>query len=257
MKRTSHRYGPHRSQVGDLWLPAAPDGRVPLVVLIHGGFWRGVVNKRVMHRLAAAITARGWAAWNVEYRRVGNGGGGWPRTFVDVATALDHVVRLGEIDLDRVITCGHSAGGHLALWLASQDRSAFSDLWPETGPSQVRLRGAVALAGISDLEAAVMLDLGKGAVTDLLGGSVASVPDRYRATSPSAMLPLGVPQVLVHGLADQVVPPQMSETYAGRARAAGDSASYVPLDGLSHRELIRARSVSWDAIAERMSMLFA
>jgi acetyl esterase/lipase len=256
MNRTSHRYGPHRSQVGDLWLPVNSDSRLPVVVLIHGGFWRGLVNKRVMHRLASAITTRGWAVWNIEYRRVGNGGGGWPNTFVDVAAALDHLGGFAGLDLDRVVSCGHSAGGHLALWLAAKDRSAFSALCPLTGPSQVRIRGAVALAGISDLGSAAQLDLGKGAVVHLLGGTPADVPDRYRATSPAAMLPLGVPQVLVHGLADQVVPPQMSEDYVRRASDAGDAVTYVPLDRLSHRDLIRASGPGWDAIAAQLTILF-
>ncbi len=247
MDRTGHHYGPHRSQVGDLWLPPGARSRVPVVVLIHGGFWRGLVNRRVMHRLASAITTRGWAAWNIEYRRVGHGGGGWPATFFDVAAAVDFLTGVESVDLDRVITCGHSAGGQLALWVAAPDRSEFADRSPGMAPSQVRVNGAVALAGISDL----------AAVVDLLGGSAVTRSERLRAVSPVAMLPLGVPQVLVHGLADQVVPFQMSEEYARRAAEAGDSVTYVPLAGLTHRDLIRAPSVAWDAIAEQMTALFA
>jgi acetyl esterase/lipase len=125
MRRTRIPYGPGHGQVGDLWLPSKTTGVVPLVVLIHGGFWRAQYTKTLMNRLARAVARRGWAAWNIEYRRVGalGGGGGWPATFQDVADAIDHVARRSPPSIaGRVVTCGHSAGGTLALWAAGRGR---------------------------------------------------------------------------------------------------------------------------------------
>ena len=124
-KLATIRYGPHRSNVGDLWLPAEGASRAPVVVLIHGGFWRAVYTKRLMNGLAKAVVKRGWAAWNIEYRRVGflGGHGGWPQTLHDVAAAMDHIAVIdGAVDPTRVVTCGHSAGGQLALWAAARGR---------------------------------------------------------------------------------------------------------------------------------------
>src|SRR5579872_2037469 len=109
MRRTRIAYGPHHAQAGDLWVPSPAAGDLPLVVLIHGGFWRPQFTKSLMNRLARAVVDRGWAAWNVEYRRVGplGGGGGWPQTFADIAAAVDHVATFSGIDAGRVVTCGH------------------------------------------------------------------------------------------------------------------------------------------------------
>src|SRR5580692_2376175 len=109
MGRATIHYGAHHSQVGDLWRPVDSTGDLPLVILIHGGFWRSQFTKTLMSRLARAVAERGWAAWNIEYRRVGllGGGGGWPQTFEDVADAIDHVASFPAIDTGRVVTCGH------------------------------------------------------------------------------------------------------------------------------------------------------
>jgi acetyl esterase/lipase len=224
------------------------------VVLIHGGYWRSTYTKTLMNPLARAVVARGWAAWNIEYRRVGplGGGGGWPATFADVGSAVDYLRLLPSVDADRSVTCGHSAGGHLALWVAARDRTP--DGTPGKPPA-VRLRGAVSLAGVVDLERAAALGLGGGAVEHFLGGTVAEQPDRYRAASPAALLPFGVPQVLVHGLNDLVVPPSMSENYVLAAEAVGDDVSFEPLDGLDHRDLIRGNRAAWPVIADHLERL--
>ncbi len=259
MGRTRHRYGDLRSQVGDLWLPArtgAEPGPAPVVVLIHGGYWRSIYTKAIMNRLARAITARGWAAWNIEYRRTGTlgGGGGWPATLVDVATALDHVARLADVDARRVITCGHSAGGCLALWVAAKNRTGAQH--PADIP-EVQPLAAVSLAGVVDLRRGAELGLGADAVVRFLGGSFEAHPDRYRSSSPAALLPLGVPQVLVHGLSDTVVPPSMSSDYQRTAREAGDDAIYVPVQGTGHREMIDPSSAAWPVISSHIERLFS
>jgi acetyl esterase/lipase len=251
MQRTRLRYGDHRSQVGDLWLPTPEARRFPTVVLIHGGFWRGLVGRRFMTSLASEIARQGLAVWNIEYRRVGLGGG-WPITLSDVGRAVDFLSSVEAVDPERVVTCGHSAGGHLALWAAGRDRELAPPPDDENKATHIALKAAIALAGISDLKMAADLNLGNGAVIGLLGGRFDQVPERYRESSPLEMLPLGVPQVLLHGLADDVVPPQMSESYVERAIHLGDAAKYVPLEGLGHRDLIATTGTAPRALLEHL-----
>lgn len=231
-------------------------------MLFHGGYWRVAYTRVLMSRLARALARSGWAAWNVEYRRVGLfGHGGWPVTLADVASAVDFVSQLPGVDdvaLARVVTCGHSAGGQLALWAAARHRAELEVLLPvrvappAPGPSVsisraggVRLAGAVSLAGVVDLEAGERMHLGAGAVVRFLGGTPAQVPERYRAASPAALVPLGVPQVLIHGDADAVVPPSMAADYAAHATAAGDEVALVTVTGAGHRDLVRPRGAAW------------
>jgi acetyl esterase/lipase len=255
MDRVRIPYGAHHSQVGDLWTPSPVGGDLPVVVLIHGGFWRPPFTKALMGRLARAVTARGWAAWNIEYRRVGpfGGGGGWPQTFADIAAAVDHVASFPGVDIGRVVTCGHSAGGTLALWAAGRHRL------PVEAPGssvKVAVSTAISLAGVVDLAAADASGVGGDAVATLLGGSRDQVPDRYALASPAALVPLGVPQILIHGLADTVVPPSMSESYGKRAREAGDDVRYLALPGVGHREVIDARGPAWEHLTVELDAMF-
>jgi acetyl esterase/lipase len=257
-RRSRHRYGAHRSQVGDLWLPssAEADGaKVPVIVLMHGGYWRSLYTKSLMNGLARAVVDRGWAAWNIEYRRVGAfGGGGWPQTFEDVSAAVDHVDVLPFADPTRVVTFGHSAGGQLALWVAARNRAASSVPAPV---ASVQPRAAVALAGVIDLVRGAELGLGNGAVQALLGGSPEQWPERYGSGSPVALLPLGTPQILIHGQSDSVVPPSMSERYERSASAAGDDVTYVRVAGADHRGLIDPRGAAWPIAARLIEELLA
>jgi acetyl esterase/lipase len=244
------RYGTRRGQRADLWLPAErnPDGSLPVVVLIHGGFWRSPYTKLLMTRLARSVRSQGWAAWNVEYRRVGwlGGGGGWPATLIDVALAVDHLGALAGVDVGRVVVCGHSAGGQLALWVAGRRRLPAGA--PGAGPL-VLVRGAVALAGVTDLRRIAERGAGNGAtaVSRLLGGPPEQVGDRYAVASPIELLPLGVPSVLIHGLDDQTVSPSASERFASRAVDAGDEAVYVAIAGAGHRSMLDPRGPGWAA----------
>jgi acetyl esterase/lipase len=247
------RYGAHRSNVADLWRPepGRTDDPVPVVVLIHGGFWRARYTRSLMDGLARSVSTRGWSAWNIEYRRVGTfgGGGGWPATFEDVAAAVDHVRTLPGIDPERVATCGHSAGGQLALWAAA--RTPTTPVGPggagPARPGRVSPCVAVSLAGVVDLRQADRLRLGADAVAGLLGGHWDEREARYRAVSPAELLPLGVPQVLVHGARDEVVPPSMSRGYQVEAVKAGDRATYIAVDGAGHRDVIDPDSSAWAA----------
>jgi dipeptidyl aminopeptidase/acylaminoacyl peptidase len=244
------RYGPGTDQYGDLRLPVWSEmGKTfsgerpasPLVIFLHGGFWRSAFDRTHTGPLAEALAAAGFAVCTPEFRRTGLPGGGWPGTFDDVAAAVDTLPGLaaeaadeagGQVDTGRVVLGGHSAGGHLALWAAA-------------GNSSLPVAGVVALAPVADLELAVRTGVGAGAPIALLGGGPDEVPDRYAAASPAALLPIGVPQVVVHGTADESVPFAMSERYVAAARDAGDDATIVDLPGVTHMPLIRARSEAW------------
>ncbi|HEU0337685.1 MAG TPA: alpha/beta fold hydrolase [Gaiellaceae bacterium] len=230
-------YGDHPDQVANLHLPAGEGGPWPVVVVVHGGFWRRRWDRTTTTPLARALAMRGLLAWNIEYRRVGQDGGGWPGTLLDVAAAVDHVTEVPGADPGRVVAVGHSAGGHLALWLAARPRLPAGA--PGAGP-RVRLRGAVSLAGVCDLVRGAEDGLGDGAVAELLGGAPGEQPDRYAAASPTALLPLGVPQVLVHGGRDAIVPPGQSRGYARAASAAGDSVELVELPEADHFDVVGA-----------------
>lgn len=206
----------------------APDAaRRAVVAVLHGGFWRAAYAADLMDALCLDLAARGYEAWNVEYRRIG-AGGGWPTTFDDVRAA---VADAGE----PFVTLGHSAGGHLALWLAAEHGAAL----------------AVSQAGVVDLVEAWRLGLSRRAPEELLGGRPDEVPDRYAEASPAARLPLGVPQLLVHGRRDDTVPAEMSRAYAERARQAGDDVELVETDE-AHFECLDPASESWAEIVERL-----
>ncbi|HEX4433468.1 MAG TPA: prolyl oligopeptidase family serine peptidase [Acidimicrobiales bacterium] len=248
------RYGPDRAQVAEVWRPKAADGAVPVVVLVHGGFWRQRYTKGLMHRLARAVTGQGWLAYNIEYRRVGRTGqGGWPQTFEDVSDAVDALAGVGGADLERVATCGHSAGGHLALWAAAGRASGD----PRRPKPVVEVAAAASLAGVVDLDVAARQLVGRGAVQALMGGGPDEVPDRYLLGSPAALLPLGKPQLLLHGLADDSVPPVLSERYAETAVGLGDPAVYLPLPGVGHMEVISGRGAPYAELAAWLHSVFS
>ncbi len=209
-------------------------------------------TKQLMHPLARAIAAEGYAVWNIEYRRVGvgGGGGGWPATFVDVAAAIDHLQQVEGIDQDRIVACGHSAGGHLALWAAARPRLPAGS--PGEHP-EVAVHAAISLAGVVDLVEAAHLGLGGGAVPNLLGATPEAAPDRYAAASPASLLPLGVPQVLLHGDNDPAVPLAISEHYHRRALATGDNVTFASLPGMGHMELIQPKGKAWEVLRSALS----
>jgi len=217
-------YGAHPDQTLDLRLPAG--GARGLALVLHGGFWRAPFTGRNTAALAIALTEDGWATANVEYRRLGPGA--WRPMLDDVLEA-----RRALAGHDPVVAVGHSAGGHLALWLAAEGV----------------VDAVIALGGVCDLAAAAGERLGSGAVQELLGGEPADVPDAYSVADPAGRLPLGVAQRLVHGAADDRVPLQHAEAYAERARVAGDDCGVVELDA-GHFEVIDPRSDAWTAVAE-------
>jgi acetyl esterase/lipase len=228
-----YRYGRARSQRADLYVPDGP-GPHPVVVMLHGGYWRSRYGKSLMRGVSADLARRGFAAWNVEYRRVGRHGGGWPATFDDVAAAIDLLAELGDerLDLDDVAAVGHSAGGQLAIWAAAR------------ADPRVPIRRVVAQSAVLDLVAA-----GEPAAT-LLGGGPDDVPERYAAANPMQLVPLGKPTLVVHGADDETVPLERSRLYVEAARAAGDPAELVEPSPGHHRIHIDPRSDAWQIVAE-------
>jgi len=237
-------YGGADAQVADLRLPAqrTTDG---VVVLVHGGYWQSGYDRSLEDAVAADLVGRGVPVWNLDYRAVGDGGG-WPQTFTDVAAGMDGLAEVaGEYDLDlaRVVVVGHSAGGALALWAAARHR--LPDGAPGAGPA-VRPVAAVTQAGVNDLVAGARAGLGGGAVESLLGVSPDDDPRGvYDLASPAALVPLGVPTLVVTGGQDTAVPPEQSTSYAEAARAAGDDVTLEVVDGEGHFEHLDPGSVVW------------
>ncbi len=244
-------YGPDDAQVADLFLPSSRRAGGPVVVLIHGGYWQPGYDRSLMVPLARDLVDRGFVAWNVDYRAVG-AGGGWPATFSDVASGVDLLAEVGRrrhLDVSRVVTVGHSAGGTLALWAAARRRL------PADAPGaepRIEPCAVVSQAGVNDLVGAARQGLGGGAAEQVMGGSPTSVPDHYRLGSPLARLPLGVPQLLVHGPDDTLVPVSQSRTYAAAAKAAGDQVDLIEVPGADHFSVIDPGHKAWVMVAERL-----
>ncbi len=236
-------YGPDRFQFGDLRLPAG-NGPHPAAIVIHGGYWRSLYGLDYIGHICTAFAGSGLATWSLEYRRIGNPGGGWPGTFQDVADGAVHVKSIAgsfHLDLDRIIVVGHSAGGHLALWLGTQKR--------------MPLRGIVSLAGVADLRRAWELKLSNNVVRELLGGSPEEVPDRYDAASPMESLPLGIPQRLFHGTQDTSVPFEISERYIRKAQSLGDDAELITLENSGHFEIVDPRTREFERVRKSAMVL--
>lgn len=235
-------YGNGEDQVADLWLPQGAAGvTAPLVLFLHGGFWRAAFDRRHAGPLAESLSAAGLAVCVPEYRRVGQPGGGWRGTFDDVLAALDALPGAvadatgGLAGGKRVVLAGHSAGGQLALWAAGRD-----------GGRSVST--VVSLAGVCGLAECYRLRLGQDAARELMGGGPDQFPDRYQAADPTAAIPTGIRSVLVHGTADDRVPWQQSRDYETAARAAGDEVRCVLLPEVGHFEVIDPLSVAWPAV---------
>ena len=216
-------------------------GQHPVAVVVHGGYWRARYDRSLMDELCLDLAAHGWAAWNVEYRRVGSGGG-WPETFEDVAAGVDALAELdAPLDLEHVISVGHSAGGHLALWLAG--RGGLPADTPGANP-RVRVRAAVSQAGVLDLRLAAQLSPSAQPTKALLGDPEQH-SDRYELASPRERLPLGIPQLVLHGDQDTTVSVRIATSYAAAAREAGDPCELVLLNATGHFEHIDASAPAW------------
>ncbi|MES2885842.1 MAG: alpha/beta hydrolase [Pseudomonadota bacterium] len=229
-------YGEAPQQFGELRMPDGK-GPFPVAVLIHGGCWLAAYDYQYINPLAAALTAQGIATWTIEYRRLGDAGGGWPNTLLDVAKATDHlrvIAKTHAIDPKRVISMGHSAGGQLALWLGARHKlTRKSDLFVK---KPLALKGVVGLAPITDLASYRVgpPDSCNASVDQLIGGSPEQHGGRYAQASPLALQPLGLPQRLVQGGKDPIVSLAAVSAYAAAAGKAGDDASVIADETLGH-----------------------
>lgn len=232
------------------------EGPHPVVVFIHGGFWRNRYDLTLADAQVADAVESGHAALNVEYRRVGDPGGGFPGTLADVATAIDQLRDLADdfpLDLDSVAVVGHSAGGHLALWAGQRSRipSGAVGAEPAVTPALV-----VGQAPVSDLTSAALSGMGAGAVADLMGGGPNDRVDHYALADPASLLPVAVPQLIVHGTVDDDVPVDASRAYLRSADPHGSGAvELIEFDGADHFDMIDPAHDSWIAVKRRISRL--
>jgi acetyl esterase/lipase len=243
--RSVHAYGDHPSQVAELFLPSGA-GLHPVVVVVHGGYWRQRYDRSLMTGLCSDLAEHGLAAWNLEYRRV-EGGGGWPATFSDVAAGIDVLSDLSApLDLDCVMAVGHSAGGQLAFWAAARRTLPAGTIGADP---RVRIAAVVSQAGVLDLRLAADVAPSDQPTRALLGHPLEQ-PDVYHLASPRERLPLGLPQFLLHGDRDDTVSMRIAESYAQAALEAGDPCELVVLPRTGHFEHIDAQSDAWRAARE-------
>jgi acetyl esterase/lipase len=220
------------------------------LLMIHGGFWQSAYDLEHTRLLCADLTGRGIVTCNLEYRRIGNPGGGWPGTFQDISLASYKIPEILSsdlrVDMTRSAVMGHSAGGHLALWLVSRHKVSKRSPLHESRKSPIV--NAISLAGVLDLRTAWKQKLGHGIVTRLIGGSPDQHPDRYDAGSPIELLPNGARKVVIHGAVDSTVPVSQSEQFAREASESGDECSLVKLEDTGHFELIDPKSDAWSTV---------
>lgn len=216
-------YGDDASQFAEL--TRAQGASKGVVVVIHGGFWKSLYDLSLGRPLAASLATHGWAAYNIEYRRVGNGGG-WPNTFDDVSAAVDALAGVDGLDTSTVVTLGHSAGGHLALLAAGR-----------MAPT-IPVTAAISQAGVLDLTAASEENLGSSAVKAFMGG------DAFAQADPMTQIPLSVPVRCIHGVDDDIVPISQSIGYVERAKQAGGDAELIRVEG-DHFVVINPSSQAW------------
>ena len=240
MRPARYRYGPDPAQHGELWLPT---DLVPgMIVIIHGGFWRARYDLSLGRPLAADLARRGYATWNLEYRRAG-AGGGWPATFEDVAAGIDLLADL-PVDTSAVVAVGHSAGGQLAAWAAGRDR--LPQHAPGAGP-RVAVTAVVSQAGVLALADSAREQVGGTAAVDLMGGGPEQFPERYRLADPIAAVPVDAAVLCVHSPADDEVPFAYSERYVAAAVASGGRASLRQAPG-DHYTLLDPATPDWTMV---------
>lgn len=223
-------YGNERSQFIDFRFPVST-AAAAIVIMIHGGFWRQRYDLANAGHLCAAVTTCGFTTANIEYRRVGEPGGGWPGTFDDIEAAIEKA-RTHHGPNKPAVVIGHSAGGHLALWAATRQQD---------------LAGVIALAPVACLRTAWQQRLGDGAVANFLGGDPDLVSDRYQFACPSRH-PTPVPRVLIHGTADDIVPLNVSQDYMTARSSDASLVRLIELEGADHFDVIDPRSTAWRTV---------
>ena len=242
-------YGEHQLQRVDVWVPAGP-GPHPTVLMVHGGCWQTeIADRRIMNWIADDLRKRGIAVWNIDYRGVDREGGGYPGTFLDAAAAADALrthATAYKLDISPLVATGHSAGGHLALWLAARPRLPAAS--PLRTPDPIRVDSVVSLGGLPDLEEAARPP-GSGCGTEVIGKLTGG---RFADTSVPRLAPLGVRQVLINGMQDRIIPTAYAEGYAAPLRAKGDDVRVRMIDNSGHVELIAPETKAWATTVEEI-----
>ena len=250
-----HYYGEDSLQYGELHLPEGK-GPHPVVVMVHGGCWLAAFDMNHMRALANAMKDVGYAVWNIEYRRVGHPGGGWPGTFLDVAAASDHLKTLAQkypLDMDQVVAVGHSAGGHLALWLAIRHKLTRESEIYTSDP--LPLKGVLALEPGTTLKSIHHNRLCGHVIDGLMGGSPAQFPNRYRDAAPMEQIPLGLPHTILVGWLSGFGLP--GSTYFYTAQEAGDKqVKYVEAPESGHFEMINPDTSTWPIVLNALENLY-
>lgn len=249
---TIHYYGPDPAQFAELWLPRARTRQPGTVVIIHGGFWRAQFDLSLGRPLAADLAARGYAAWNLEYRRV-PAGGGWPETFTDVADGIDLLATL-PVDTSRVVVVGHSAGGHLATWTAGRAKLPPGTPGSSDGGPFVPVTGVVSQAGVLAFANCARDRTGDTAALDLMGGGPDDLPGEYLLADPLAAVPVPATVLCLHSRADNWVPFAYSKRYVAAAAAAGGHAELIETHG-DHFTLIDPASPDWGVVISELPSL--
>lgn len=231
-KKHVEKYGNDKYQEGDLYIPAQKPNA--LLCFFHGGFWQMPYDREQLTPISVHFAKKGYAVWNIEYRRIGADGGGWRGTLDDAAAAINHLVLLKEkgifLDLPKIIIAGHSAGGHLAIWCAKQVK--------------VKVDAVIGLAPILDLEKAFDTETGKKSVSALLDSAPSEHPERYAQHSPIRMLPIGVRQLIIHGDRDEYLPVEWTRKYVTYSRDAGDAIDYIEIRNGEHMDYLDPNSES-------------
>jgi len=236
-------YGAGSNQFGELRVPTS-SGPFPVVMHLHGGFWRGEYDFTLGNPVCEALVSRGVATWNLEYRRIGNPGGGWPGTFQDIRNGYRFISQIAtkyRLDSAKLLVMGHSAGGELALCLAAHEPY---------------LKRVISLAGVVDMEQAWELHLGNNAIGEFLGGTPKEVSEHYREADPM-QLSIKSTQWLIHGASDDVVPSSLSRNYTEQKRTRGEDVHYLEIASAGHIDLIDPHSAAWPKIESTIMHLLA
>ncbi len=247
-------WGSGDQQFGILYRPDHLTNPLPVVVMVHGGCWFSPYTLELQSDLSEALARRGYAVWNIEFRRLGNGGD-WPVIFLDVAEAADFLLGIGDqynLDLERVSAIGHSSGGHLALWLAARPRVRSDSVI--YSPNPIPIRGVVGLGPITDLQSSICAN----SVPRLIAQntlSSAALSIRLAATSPRSMLPMGVATILVSGSNDSIAPPDITQDYVDAAIKSGDLSEHLILEGADHFDLLDSNYMDMNLMVNNLLLV--